>query len=106
MCSRLIGIIVVSGALSFDVALRLVVLRGQLMHSNPYRPGAMAAISASQEIVQSLIFRAKGKEDLDIAVYNSTASNTVTGDRSAVERFVTKAKEAGHQATLLNVDQG
>jgi len=88
------------------VALRFVVLRGQVMRPDPMRPGAMAAISARKDAVESLCIKAREAGSIDIAVYNSSESYVVSGDSSAVQLFIEEAKKVNLRLVPLNVDQG
>lgn len=97
---------VISGALPLGLALRFVVLRGQVMRPDPMRPGAMVAISAKHAAVDSLCTKAREAGSIDIAVYNSSESYVVSGDSLAVELFIEGAKKANLRVVSLNVDQG
>ena len=76
------------------------------MRPDPMRPGAMAAISARKDAVESLCIKAREAGSVDVAVYNSSESYVVSGDSLAVERLIEDAKKANLRAVRLNVDQG
>ncbi|MEG8278953.1 acyltransferase domain-containing protein, partial [Streptomyces sp. AHA2] len=64
--------------------LRLAVVRGGLMQSQPGR-GAMAVVHADVDVVLGVVPRFAGVE---VAAFNAPRSVTVSGPAQAVERFV------------------
>lgn len=84
-----------AGVLSFDDALRLVSLRGELMYrAGIERPGAMAAvIGLDDETVEAICRDAQGT--VVAANYNSPGQIVVSGDRDAVLALLPRFKEAG-----------
>ncbi len=98
---------VAAGSLSFADALRLVRLRGELMHSaGEARQGTMAAILGLDDDLVSAICRDTSREE-DLCVpanYNSPGQVVVSGDPPAVRRVMEAASEAGARKTVpLNV---
>lgn len=96
----------VSGALPFDLAVRFVVKRAQLLQPNPKHPGGMVAVASSETVVQRYIDDLGINELVVIAVYNGPESLVVSGDIEALGIFVSTVKSDGIRATKLNVDQG
>jgi [acyl-carrier-protein] S-malonyltransferase len=88
--------LVCAGAVSFSDALRLVQKRGEYMQSaGDQRPGAMAAILglADEQVAELCALVANG--EVAPANYNSPGQVVVSGDVSAVDEVVSKAKPAG-----------
>lgn len=99
--------LVACGALSFDDALDLVTLRGQLMqNAGDERPGTMAAIIGLEaEQVIELCEEASTEDSVVVAAnLNAPGQIAISGDVAAVERAMTLAKEKGAKRALpLNV---
>lgn len=89
--------LVAAGALEFDDALRLTVVRAQAMQAAvPAGEGAMAAvIGLDDETVQALCAQAAGEGVVAPANYNSPGQVVIAGDRVAVERAMQGAREQG-----------
>ncbi|HSF40847.1 MAG TPA: amino acid adenylation domain-containing protein, partial [Thermoanaerobaculia bacterium] len=77
-----------AGVFTFEDALRLVVLRGQLMQEMP--PGAMLAVSLSEEEVSPLL-----GADLSVAAVNEPARSVVAGPFEAIAELEGRLATAG-----------
>jgi [acyl-carrier-protein] S-malonyltransferase len=97
--------LVVSGAVAFADAVRLVRLRGRLMQSAvPEGVGAMAAIVGLDDAaVAELCTAAAGDEVVAPANYNGAEQVVIAGHRAAVERAVAAARTAGARGIPLAV---
>jgi [acyl-carrier-protein] S-malonyltransferase len=97
--------LVVSGAIAFADAVRLVRLRGRLMQSAVREgEGAMAAIVGLDDaVVAELCAAAAGGEVVAPANYNGAGQVVIAGHRAAVARAVDAAKHAGGRAIPLAV---
>lgn len=99
--------LVAAGALPFDVALRLVRRRGELMQAAvPVGEGAMAAVLGLDAAAVEEVAAAASREGSLCAVanWNAPAQTVVAGHREAVLRAVELARERGaRKATLLAV---
>lgn len=98
--------LVCAGALSFGDALRLVRRRAELMQNAvPAGEGAMAAVLGLDD--QAIIDVCNSASGLGVAEpvnFNSPGQVVVAGHRSAIERMVELAKEAGaRRAIMLHV---
>lgn len=98
--------LVCAGALSFEDALRLVQRRAELMQNAvPAGEGAMAAVLGLDD--QSIIDVCVSASGIGVAEpvnFNSPGQVVVAGHRSAIERLVELAKEAGaRRAIMLHV---
>lgn len=84
-----------AGVVTFDDALRLVSLRGQLMYdAGLEQPGTMAAIiGLDDERVEALCSQAEGT--VVAANYNAPGQVVISGDRDAVRALLPRFKEAG-----------
>lgn len=84
-----------AGVLTFEDALELVALRGELMyHAGLERPGTMAAvIGLDDSVVEALCSQAEGI--VVAANYNSPGQVVISGDRDAVLALLPRFKEAG-----------
>jgi [acyl-carrier-protein] S-malonyltransferase len=91
--------LVVTGALSFDDALRLVRRRGQeMLRAAEANPGGMAAvIGLPDEKVEELT---AGTDGVWPANFNSPGQVVVSGTRSALDDVAAKAIEAGAKRVL------
>ncbi|RQP22641.1 type I polyketide synthase [Piscinibacter terrae] len=92
----------VAGILSLEDAVRLIAIRGKLMHENSV-PGAMATAFAPVQRVRELI--AAHRLALDIAAVNTEDSAVVSGDASAVADFTSILAKAGIDCKPLQVER-
>ena len=83
-----------SGVLSLEDTLKLVVLRGKLMQKMP--AGAMLSIPLSVDDLKPLLI-----EELDIAAINSSALCVVSGEQQAIEKFEKKLNDYGRESKKL-----
>lgn len=95
--------LVCAQALSFDDAIALVHLRGQLMQAAvPVGEGAMGAIiGLEDEIVQNLCERAAEGEVLSAANFNAPGQVVISGEAAAVQRAMSLAEAEQARMTLL-----
>ena len=91
----------VSGALSFEAAARLVVLRGRVMQQGTGL-GKMASVELPVAEVESLL--TAFPTDLDVAAVNGPRSCVVSGAREALQSFLAALTERGVATRLLPVD--
>jgi len=89
--------LVYARALSFEDALRLVRLRGELMqHAGQERPGTMAAVvGLSPARVEELCAQAETAGIVRPANFNSPGQIVISGSLEGVRKAVQLAKEAG-----------
>ncbi len=94
--------LVAAGSLSFSDAVKLVAERGRLMQEAvPQGVGAMAAIlGLDDDKVRELCAQAAGSEVVEAVNFNSPGQVVVAGNKSAVDRMVALAKEAGAKRAL------
>jgi len=95
--------LVATGVLSFDDALSLVALRGELMqNAGDERPGTMAAIiGLDQEKAEEVCKNANSENEVVVcANINAPGQIAISGDVAAVKRAMTLAKEAGAKRAL------
>lgn len=86
--------VVASGALEFEEGLKLVALRGELMHQAPH--GSMTAIlGTTLEQVEKLCAAAQEKGVIAIANYNAPDQIVISGEPIAVEYAVSIARQFG-----------
>lgn len=90
----------VAGILTLDDALRLVTERGRLTHALPAN-GAMAAIFASEAVVNAELTRTGGT--LTIAACNGPEHFVVSGLRTEVEASLAHLEAQGVRVKLLRV---
>lgn len=95
--------LVASGAILFEDAVKLVAERGRLMQQAvPDGVGAMAAIlGLEDERVIQLCTEAANDEIVSAVNFNSPGQVVVAGNKSAVERVMVTAKDAGAKRALL-----
>ncbi|HEY7906586.1 MAG TPA: ACP S-malonyltransferase [Wenzhouxiangella sp.] len=95
--------LVAAGCLSFEDALALVALRGQLMQQAvPQGMGAMAAIlGLPDDVVEAICREVAEDEVVAPANYNSPGQLVIAGHASAVERAMLQAKEAGAKRAVV-----
>ncbi len=90
----------VSGVMSLSEAMRLTVLRGQLIYNMPV-PGTMASIQASEDAVLQVI---EGQEDkVTIGVINGRNQTVVSGEVEAVESIAEHFAAAGAKTKVLKI---
>ncbi len=84
-----------AGVCSFDDALRLVALRGELMYeAGLHQPGTMAAIiGLDDDTVEAICSEADGT--VVPANFNSPGQVVISGDREALRALLPRFKEAG-----------
>lgn len=95
--------LVCAGSLLFEDAVALVAERGRLMQQAvPAGSGAMAAILGMDDaaVVQTCIDAADG-EVVEAVNYNSPGQVVVAGQKTAVERAVSLAKERGAKRAVI-----
>jgi [acyl-carrier-protein] S-malonyltransferase len=92
-----------AGTFSVADAARLLRVRGRAMQQAvPVGQGAMAAVlGIDVAAVEALADKAAQGQVCQVANENDPAQNVVSGDRDAVERVVTLAKDAGAKRALL-----
>ena len=94
--------LVCAGAMKFIDGVRLVEKRGELMQNAvPEGSGAMAAIlGLDDEQVTGICDQAAAGEVVSAANFNSPGQVVIAGNRTAVERAMALAKEAGAKRAL------
>ena len=92
-----------AGALDFADAVRLVAARGRFMQQAvPAGKGAMAAIlGLDDDAVRELCAQAAQGEVAEAVNFNSPGQVVIAGDRTAIERAIALAKDAGAKRALL-----
>lgn len=96
--------LVAAGVLRFDDALRAVRLRGEAMQDAvPVGQGAMAALlgGAADSIAELCRAQCGADEVLLPANFNAPDQTVVAGSKSAVDRLIERAKEAGVKRAVL-----
>lgn len=95
--------LVCAGSLAFTDAIKLVAERGRLMQQAvPAGTGAMAAVlGLEDDVVRQACSDAAAGEVLEAVNFNSPGQVVVAGNKAAVERLVTLAKERGAKRALL-----
>ncbi len=95
--------LVCAGVIAFEDAIKLVAERGRLMQEAvPTGEGAMAAIlGLADEVVVAVCARAANGEVVSAVNFNSSGQVVIAGQKSAVERAVTLAKDEGAKRALL-----
>lgn len=93
--------LVVAGCLSFEEGLKLVALRGKLMHeAGERRPGKMAAvIGLADDEVRRLCDETEG--EVVAANFNAPGQVVVSGEVGAVDRVVERARRHGARRVVL-----
>jgi microcystin synthetase protein McyG len=89
-----------SGALTFEDAARLVVLRGRLMQA-AHGKGRMLAVEQPADAVAA---RLRGETGLTLAAMNSPTSSVVAGDREAVAAFEARLVAEGVRCKIVNTE--
>lgn len=97
--------LVVSGALTFSEAVKMVRLRGKFMQEAvPVGEGAMAAVlGMERERVEKLCEEISYGEVLTPANFNCPGQIVIAGHSKAVERAIERIKQEGKKAVLLPV---
>jgi len=97
--------LVVSGALTFSEAVKIVRLRGKFMQEAvPVGEGAMAAIlGMERDQIEKICDEASSGEVLTPANFNCPGQIVIAGHTKAVERAIERVKREGKQAILLPV---
>jgi [acyl-carrier-protein] S-malonyltransferase len=98
--------LVASGALAFDIALRLVHFRAEVMQEAvPEGIGAMAAIiGLDDEVVRALCdeaTRSSGEELVEPANFNAPGQVVIAGHKNAVLRAAELAKTKGAKRAMM-----
>lgn len=95
--------LVCAGVIAFEDAIKLVAERGRLMQQAvPAGEGAMAAIlGLADEVVIAVCARAANGDVVSAVNFNSSGQVVIAGQKSAVERAVTFAKDEGAKRALL-----
>ncbi len=95
--------LVAAGSLDFADAVGLVAARGSFMQEAvPAGQGAMAAIlGLDDEVVKTVCAQAAGDDIAEAVNFNSPGQVVIAGDKSAIERAIELAKEAGAKRALL-----
>lgn len=95
----------IAGAVSFEEALRLVILRGRAMQeaADDSEGGMVALIGADDEKAGEICESARGDGVLVCANYNAPGQVVLSGDAAACERAVGLAEKAGVRASRLPV---
>lgn len=95
--------LVCSGAMSFEDAIKLVAVRGQLMQDAvPVGVGSMAAIlGLDDQQVVTICAQVAENEVVSAVNFNAPGQVVIAGNLAAVERAMLAAKEAGAKRALL-----
>jgi len=95
--------LVCSGALSFEDAIKLVAVRGQLMQEAvPVGVGSMAAILGLEDHqVVNICAEVAGNEVVSAVNFNAPGQVVIAGNIAAVERAMLAAKDAGAKRAVL-----
>lgn len=95
--------LVAAGSLDFADAVGLVAARGSFMQEAvPAGQGAMAAIlGLDDEVVKTVCAQAADGDIAEAVNFNSPGQVVIAGDKSAIERAIELAKEAGAKRALL-----
>jgi len=95
------------GAISLDDTARLLKLRGQAMQrAVPVGRGAMASLIGPKTDLELAEEAAKAGSEVGVCVVandNNNGNVVISGDKTAVDRAIEKAKELGARAIPLNV---
>lgn len=100
----------VSGILPLRDGLMLVAGRAALMKTHwGAEPGSMMAVEAEKEVVLDLMSRltvANPSHSLEVACYNSPASQVVVGDARSIDALASKLEASGLRHRRLQVSHG
>lgn len=94
----------ISGVLSFETALDLVLWREALLVAPDGSAGGMAVVAATEMQIHELF--KDSSTSLSIAVYNGSTGHVISGSLDQVELFVQAAKMQGLRCKQLGVSQG
>lgn len=94
-----------SGVISLYDALKLVKMRGELMHREAVEnPGAMAAlIGLDITTVENIVQQTGGTGVLAVANHNTAEQIVITGEEEPISQAMQSAKEKGGKAVPLKV---
>ena len=92
-----------AGVINFEDAINLVSERGKTMQRSVSNDeGAMAAIlGLNKETIEKLCMDCSKNEIVSAANYNSPEQIVISGHKSAVDRVISAAKEAGAKRAIL-----
>lgn len=88
-----------AGVFSLEDAIKLVAIRGQLMHGVP-KDGKMVGILTRESVVRQII---KPFPDVSIAAVNASENVTLSGKRASVDEILTHIKNQGVFIEKLNI---
>ena len=91
----------IAGVMSFEDALRLVVMRGKLMRQTA--PGAMYALSMPEDDVTDILTHFGSK--LSLAAKNGPRQHVVAGDIASIDRLESHLKATGKSGRRLVVSR-
>lgn len=91
---------VAAGIMKLEDAVKLVSIRGRLMHSAP-GSGSMATVFTSEEGARELI--GEYKDTVSVAARNAKETCTISGNTEHVKAIIERAKEKGIRAKELVV---
>jgi len=91
------GALVAAGALSFEDAVRLVRVRGQLMHdaTKTIEGGMAAIIGLTPQQVEEICREASSAGVVQAANYNSPAQTAISGEKAGLDKAMEIAQEKG-----------
>jgi len=94
-----------AGAMSFDVALRLVRRRGELMQeaSLASPSGLLTLVGADEAVARAVCDEARGDDVLVPANFNCPGQVVISGSKAAIERAETVADQMGCRGVVLPV---
>ncbi|MHB1131149.1 MAG: ACP S-malonyltransferase [Chloroflexota bacterium] len=93
--------LVAAESLTFEDALSLVRLRGELMsQAGSQRPGAMAAVLASDEVAEAACVEAAEFGTVVVANYNAVGQVVISGEPAAVQKAGELAKAKGARKVI------
>ncbi|KAK2008695.1 ketoacyl-synt-domain-containing protein [Colletotrichum eremochloae] len=84
-----------AGAISREDAWKIAYSKSQVLKSMPGPPGAMLAVSLTEEEAQTYITKAASKGKVVAACINSPSSVTLSGDTAAIEEIQEQLKAQG-----------
>ncbi|MFH1039419.1 MAG: ACP S-malonyltransferase [PVC group bacterium] len=95
--------LVAAGSLSFLDALRLVRIRGQLMHNatSSVKGGMAAIIGLSPAEVEAICAEASSAGIVQAANYNSPIQTAISGEKAGLERAIALAEEKGAKRAMM-----
>jgi [acyl-carrier-protein] S-malonyltransferase len=96
--------VVAAGVLELSDALRMVVLRGQLMSGQSGSDGMAAVIGLDRDVVQAAVEAVAGPTELVVANDNAPGQIVISGSLAAIERARRLLRERGARRVIrLNV---